>query len=133
MVEPTKERAREDAAAIWNSMSMFMHFRWDADRRVGNARTEPHMWARPVVTGRPTFEQPPEMSLIQWKHEIQALSRYGTDQSLAQGIRLWTLVRRLQHFEPQVCDGFVEVRGENAVPIVDEESINVVRGIASRN
>ena len=60
-------------------------------------------------------------------HKVEAFPPERAQQSLAAGIRLRTLGWGFQHPQPQVSYALVELQGENAVPVKQQETIAVVR------
>src|SRR5215831_1952314 len=79
-----------------------------------------------IVMGDPCREQTPQVVLCEGKHEVYTLSPQRAEKPLADGIRLRTGRWRFQHPEPEVVGALVELRGENAVPIMQQKAIGVV-------
>ena len=61
-------------------------------------------------------------------HQVQAFPPQRPDEPLAEGIGLGTLRWCFKDSQAQVTDMLVKLRGENAVPIMQEETVGVIRG-----
>ena len=66
------------------------------------------------------------MVYSQWNHKVQALPPQRADEPLAEGIRLRALRRRFEHLQAQVTYMLVKLRGENAVPVMDQKTVAMV-------
>ena len=77
--------------------------------------------------GDPTSQELPEMVLAERYHPIEKLPSQCSHQSLTDRIRLGRPIRRLQNAQSQVPNGLIQCLGEDAVAIVDQESILVLR------
>ena len=58
---------------------------------------------------------------------IHAFPPQRADEPLAEGIRLRALGRGFEDPEPQVTNVLVEVLRENAIPVMEEETVAMVR------
>src|SRR6266568_627741 len=68
-----------------------------------------------------------EMVCRQRYHKVQAFPPECAQQPLTHRIRLGTLRWRLQHAQAQVAYAPVQGLGENAVAVMDEEAVAVIR------
>ena len=67
------------------------------------------------------------MALGQRNDAVQAFPPQCANEPLAQGVRLGTAHRGFEHSQTQMAYTLVERSGKDAVPIVDQEAIRVVR------
>ncbi len=67
------------------------------------------------------------MVCAQWNHKVHAFLPQRADKSLAEGIRLGTLRWRFQDPQSHVAYVLVELMRENAVAVMDQEAVGVVR------
>ena len=76
----------------------------------------------------PGLKDEPKVPLIKWNEKVQTFAAQHPAEALAYCIRLWRAHRRSQH--PHTHGGylFVQLFGEDAVPVVNEESIRMTAG-----
>ena len=75
----------------------------------------------------PFRQKPSQVVFRQGDHEIHAFLPERAQQPLTQCVGLGTLGRRFENLEPQMADVLVELRGENAVAVMQQEVVAVVR------
>ena len=63
----------------------------------------------------------------QGDHEVQTFAPERAQKPLAERVRLWALRRCFHDLEPQVADIPIELLGENAVAVMQQEVVAVVR------
>jgi hypothetical protein len=63
----------------------------------------------------------------QWNHKVHTFPPQRADEPLAEGIGPGTLRWRFEDAQAQVTDMLVKLRGENAVPIMKEETVAMMR------
>jgi hypothetical protein len=81
-----------------------------------------------IVILHPCFQQTLQVTFGQWNQKVQTFLSQRTNEPLAERIGLGTLRWRLQDPEPQMAYATIELCGENAVPVMNEEAIPMVRG-----
>jgi hypothetical protein len=69
-----------------------------------NSRSESTVRAPSIVVTNPFRQEPTEMLLVQWDHEIQTLASHGPDQSFTKCIRLRRLRRSFQDLHTETLD-----------------------------
>ena len=72
----------------------------------------------------------PDVRLIDGDHEVETLPPDGTDQPLAKGVSLGRTVRRSQWCYAQDTKRGIELRGEDAIAVVNDEPVALVSGNA---
>ena len=60
-------------------------------------------------------------------HKVQVFPPQCADEPLAEGIGLGTLRWCFEDSQAQATDMLVKLRGENAVPIMQKETVGVIR------
>ena len=83
------------------------------------------MGPAPVVVRDPLFEKTPEVPLIQRDQEIQAFTAHCTYHSLTERVRLGSLKWRLQNPQVHGLQCRIELRGVDAVPVVEHKPVGV--------
>ena len=68
------------------------------------------------------------MVFSQWDEEIQAFSAERTDDPFAEAVSLGTSRWRFEYTQSHVCNGLVKVGRENAIAVMDEKTVAMVRG-----
>ena len=76
--------------------------------------------------GHPGVEQASQVVFGERDHAIQALPPQRADEPFAEGVRLRALGRRFEHTYPQVTDALVKLLRENAVAVMEQETVGVV-------
>ena len=64
----------------------------------------------------------------QWNHKVQAFLPQRADEPLAEGICLGALRRRFQDPQSQVTYALIKLLGENAVAVMEQETVGMVSG-----
>ena len=67
------------------------------------------------------------MAVRQGNQVIQAFPSQCANEPFTKGVCVRTSWWRLQHPQPEVVDRLVKLRGENAITVMDEEAIGMVR------
>jgi hypothetical protein len=67
------------------------------------------------------------MVYSQWNHKVQTFPPQRADEPLAEGIGLRALRWRFEDSQAQVTNTLVKLRGENAVPVVQEKTVAMMR------
>jgi hypothetical protein len=68
----------------------------------------------------------PQMSFVEWDEMVEALATCSSDQSFAEGIRLWNADRCLQHPNIHGPQRVVNSQREDGIAIMHHESVRVV-------
>jgi hypothetical protein len=63
-----------------------------------------------------------EVASVHDQQPVEALGASGADEALGDRVRLWRLHRRLDDLDPFACEDGVEVAGELAVAVADQEA-----------
>jgi hypothetical protein len=63
----------------------------------------------------------------QWDEEIQAFSAERTDDPFAEAVSLGTSRWRFEYTQSHVCNGLVKLGRENAIAVMDEKTVAMVR------
>src|SRR5450631_3868400 len=95
--------------------------------RVRYTRTQRHMWASGIVMANPRLQEGPEMGFSQGNQPIEALSASGPDEPFANRVGRRTSRRRFQYFDPEFRDRLVEVCGKNAIAIMQQVFVPLLR------
>jgi hypothetical protein len=66
------------------------------------------------------------MPFVEWNQEVETLPPKGAAESLAQRVRFRGSHRRPQNPYTQISKALVDFLGEDAVSIVDEESVRMI-------
>jgi hypothetical protein len=77
--------------------------------------------------GDPGGQETLHMVCCQRDHKVQAFPPQRADEPFAEGIGLGTLRWCFEDAQAQATDMLVKLRGENAVPIMQEETVGVIR------
>jgi hypothetical protein len=67
------------------------------------------------------------MALRQWDHEVKAFPAERADDTLTEAVGLRTSWRCPEYSQSQVSNRFIELRRKNAIAIVDEKPVAVIR------
>jgi hypothetical protein len=81
--------------------------------------------------GYPGGQETLHMACRQWDHKVQAFPPQRADESFAEGIGLGTLRWCFEDSQAQTTDMLVKLRGENAVPIMQEETVASITASAT--
>ena len=81
-----------------------------------------------IVMCNPVFRNESQVVFRQRNQEIQTFSTERTDDPLAEAVSLGTSRWRFDYTQSHVCNGFVELRRENAIAVMDEKTVAMVRG-----
>ena len=68
------------------------------------------------------------MVFSEWDQKIKAFSAERTDDSFTEAVSLGTSRWRFEYTQSHVCNGLVKVGRENAIAIMDEKTVAMVRG-----
>src|SRR5260370_29977342 len=79
-----------------------------------------------VVVRRPFPNSHLQMPLVEWNQGVETLPAKAAAESLAQRVRLRGSHRRPQNPYTQIGKALVDILGEYAVSIVDEESVRMI-------
>jgi len=77
--------------------------------------------------GYPCGQETLHMVRRQRDHKVQAFPPQRADEPLAEGMGLGTLRWCFEDSQAQATDMVVKLRGDNAVPIMQEETVSVIR------
>src|SRR5215813_11201751 len=80
-----------------------------------------------VVKMNPCHHEVTEMILCQWDHQVQTLASQRPDEALTDRIRYGCPHWCLEDCEAQMTNALVESVRENAITVMDEEAIAVIR------
>jgi hypothetical protein len=75
----------------------------------------------------PCGQETLHMVCRQRDHKVQTFPPQRADEPLAEGISLGALRWRFEDSQAQVTDMLVKLRGENAVPVMQKETVGVIR------
>ncbi len=78
-----------------------------------------------VVMGHPLFEDRTKVCLRDRDQPVQTLTSYRTDHPFANSIRLRAVRRRFQYPQAQRPDRLIQVRREDAIPVVHQVTVSV--------
>src|SRR5437763_305574 len=106
------------------AMGMQRHGQWWW--RLWKTRPQGHMRTAMVRMRDPCGEETLHRVCRQRDHTVQAFPPQCADEPLAEGIGLGTLRWRFEGAQAQVTDMLVKLRRENAVPIMQEETVGVI-------
>src|SRR5262245_44047449 len=76
--------------------------------------------------GHEFFEDCLQMLLAERDQVVETFPANRTDQPFAKGIGLWGVRRRLQHPRTKATKSSVHVGSENAVAVMDHESVRMI-------
>src|SRR5260370_8389163 len=79
-----------------------------------------------VVVRRPVPNSHLQMPLVEWNQEVETLPAKAAAESLAHRVRLRGSHRRPQNPYTQMGKALVDFLGEDAVSIVDDESVRMI-------
>ena len=68
------------------------------------------------------------MVFRQWNQEVKAFSAERTDDPFTEAVGLGTSRWRFEYTRSHVCNGLVELGRENAIAVMDEKTVAMVRG-----
>ena len=88
------------------------------ERRIRNVRAQRHVRPSCVVMRHPRLKNQLELRFGQWYEPIETLAPNGADDSLADRIGFRAARWRLQPLDAKSAHGFVEMRGKDAVAIM---------------
>ena len=83
------------------------------------------MRPRMIEMRNPVVQNQSEMALVERNEEVQAFPTQRPAETFAEGIRLWRSDGRSQYSHAHVRDLLVQFLRENAVPVVNEESVRM--------
>ena len=92
-------------------------------RVIWKSRTQRGMWSFTVVMRNPLRKNRPQMAFVERNHPIETLAPCGSDEALTMRVRLRRTHRRLQHLERHRAEGLVHGWCEDAIAIMDEETM----------
>jgi hypothetical protein len=127
MVQPTQERPCHYLQLRWEPVPMRLLCHGEWHRWLGSTWPKRHVWTTCIIMAYPFLQQVSQVILGQWNHVIQTFPPERAQQSLTQCVRLRTLRGRFQDLQPQVPYALVEVLGEDAVPVMEEEAVAMIR------
>ena len=85
------------------------------------------MWTPLVIMGQPCLHDASQVILGQRNHTIEAFSSQRAQQPFTERVGLRTLGRGFHDPEPEVLYAAIELRREDAIAIMDEEAVAMVR------
>src|SRR6266566_7107234 len=86
------------------------------------------MGAALVVVGNPFGQDPAQVFLTQWDHEVQALTTYSAHQPFAVGIRLRCSRGRAQHAQPKCFELVVYLYRKDGVALANQKAVGMIPG-----
>jgi len=98
-----------------------------------NPRSQTQMRAPLVVVSDPLRQDPAQLFLTQWNHEIQTFATYCSYQTFAVGVRLGCAHRRAQLPHPKSLELFVHLGCEDRVAVPYEKAVGMFARNRSRN
>ena len=90
------------------------------------ARPQGRVWASAVVMHGPALQNHLQLALAEWDQEVQALATQSSAEPLANGVRFRRQHRSAQDPHAHVRHRPVEFFREDAIPVVDQESVRMV-------
>jgi hypothetical protein len=96
-------------------------------RVIWKSRAQRGMWSVTVVMRNPLRENRPQVPFVERNHPIETLAPYGPDEALTIRVRLRCPHQRLQHVERHRPKGLVHGWREDAIAIVDQETIGAIQ------
>ncbi len=133
MMQAAEERRLRDAKSLGKAVPMRPLSGRKTWCGVWDAGSEGHVGAEVVVVGDPLADETAETCFAEGDDPVEALAAHGSDDALAEGVCLRCLGRGLHDLQPDVLGDAIEVCGEDAVAVVDQEAIGVSAGRASRS
>ena len=127
MMQAAKNRSRHDPQVIRKLMAVHMQWHWQRWRWLWDAGPQGHVRAPSIVMRYPLHEDVSQVVRRQGNQVIQAFPPQCAQQPLAERVRLWTLGWSFQDPEPEVLYAAVKLRREDAIAIMEEEAIAMVR------
>jgi hypothetical protein len=76
----------------------------------------------------PVFDAHPQMALVEWDQEVETLAAKASAEPFAYGVCHGRPHGNSKDSHPEVRHRLVQFPREDAVPIMDQESIGVVAG-----
>ena len=126
VMEAAEDRPIDDPAIWWQAMSV-MTSRWhECSGRLRNPRSQTKMRALLVVVSHTLRQDPAQVFLPEWNHEIRALAAYLSYQPFAVGIRLQRPFRRTQHPQTECLELFIHFRREDRIAISNEKAVEMI-------
>jgi hypothetical protein len=110
----------------WQPVSVGMQHHGQWWWRLWNAGPQGHMRTAMGIMRYPCGQKTLHMVCRQRDYKVQAFPPQRTDEPLAEGIGLGALWWRFEDSQAQVSNMLVKLRGENAVPIMQEETVSVI-------
>ena len=95
--------------------------------RTRNSRAQSHMRATLIVKIHPFFQDESQVALGMRYHPIQAFAVHRSEQPLADRIGFRAPHRGLQHVQPSGFYGSIQRLGKDAVPIMNQISISMLK------
>src|SRR5215467_3174265 len=84
------------------------------------------MWPPAVIVHGPIPNSHVKMAFVEWNQEVETFATKAAAQSLAHHVRLGRPHWRTQNPYPQIGKTLVDVRREDTVAIVDDETIRMI-------
>src|SRR5215831_5188404 len=84
------------------------------------------MWPPAVLVHSPIPNSHLKMAFVEWNQEVETFPTKAAAESLAHRVRLGGPHRRTQNPYPQIGKTPVDFRREDAVAIVDDETIRMI-------
>jgi hypothetical protein len=109
------------------TMPLLLKWSRQSHERLGNTRPQGHVRAPGIVMRDPLREDASQVAVRQGNQVIQAFPSQCANEPFTKGVCLRTSWWRFQHPQPEVVDRLVKLRGENAITVMDEEAIGMVR------
>src|SRR6516164_7480211 len=84
------------------------------------------MWPSAVIVPGPLSNNHLQMVLVEGNQEVETFATKAAAESLAHRVRLWGPHWRTQNPYTQIGKTLVDIRREDAVPIVDDEAVRMI-------
>src|SRR5215831_5661170 len=84
------------------------------------------MWPPAVIVHGPIPNRHLKMAFVDWNQEVETFAKKAAAESLAHRVRLRGPHRRTQNPYTQIGKTLVDIRREDAVAMVDDETIRMI-------
>lgn len=126
MVQTAQDRTHHYPQARRNAVSMFLKQRRHVGRWLRDPWAEGHVRAPCIIVWHPLVQETPQVVLGERDQEVQALPATCAQEPLTHTISLGTAQRSFQDPETEVSHLLIELLGENAVAVMDQETVTVI-------
>ena len=127
MVQAAQDRSGYHAKRLGEPVPVYLQRNGQAYRQPWDAWSQRHMRTSCIVMVHPRVQDTSQVVLSERNHKVYAFAPQCAQQPLAERIGLRTLGWGFRDLEPEVLYAAVELRREDAIAIMEEEAIIMVR------